>query len=58
MRHGLVLLGSPRRNGSSDSLARLFMEGAAEGGLALEALPLRECRIRPCTHCGGCRRAP
>lgn len=58
MRHGLVLLGSPRRNGSSDSLARLFMEGAAEGGLALEALPLRECRIRPCTHCGGCRRPP
>lgn len=58
MQRGLVLLGSPRRNGSSDTLARLFMEGAAEQGLRLEALPLRECRIRPCTHCGGCLRPP
>lgn len=58
MRHGLVLLGSPRPDGSSDSLARQFMEGAAEHGLRLETLPLREYRIRPCTHCGGCRRPP
>lgn len=58
MRSGLVLLGSPRRNGSSDTLARLFIEGAAEQGLSLEVLPLREYRIRPCTHCGGCRRPP
>lgn len=58
MRHGLVLLGSPRRNGSSDTLARCFMEGAAEQGLRLETLPLRECRIAPCSHCGGCLRPP
>ena len=58
MRHGIVLLGRPRRDGSSDSLARCFMEGAAEQGLMLEPLPLRECRVRPCTHCGGCRRPP
>lgn len=58
MRHGLVLLGSPRPGGSSDSLARHFMEGAAEHGLRLEALPLRDYRILPCTHCGGCRRPP
>lgn len=58
MPHGLVLLGSPRRNGSSDTLARLFMDGAAERGLELESLPLREYRILPCTHCGGCLRPP
>ena len=58
MRHGIVLLGSPRRDGSSDTLARHFMEGAAERGLVLEPLPLRDYRIRPCTHCGGCRRPP
>lgn len=58
MRSGLVLLGSPRRNGSSDTLARLFMEGAEEEGLRLEVLPLREYRIRPCIHCGGCLRPP
>lgn len=58
MPHGIVLLGSPRRNGSSDTLARHFMEGAAELGLVLEPLPLREYRVRPCTHCGGCQRPP
>lgn len=34
------------------------MAGAAEGGLALETLFLREKRIRPCTHCGLCALPP
>lgn len=55
---GLVLLGSPRRDGSSEHLARHFMAGAEAGGLALETLFLREKRIRPCTHCGACLPPP
>lgn len=34
------------------------MAGAAEGGLGLETLFLREKRIRPCTHCGRCAQPP
>lgn len=58
LKGGLVLLGSPRPHGSSETLARHFMAGAGEGGLELETLFLREKRIRPCTHCGHCAQSP
>ncbi|HJA80096.1 NAD(P)H-dependent oxidoreductase [uncultured Desulfovibrio sp.] len=54
----LVLLGSPRPRGSSESLARHFMAGAEEGGLPGETICLREKRTLPCTHCGVCERTP
>lgn len=54
----LAVLGSPRAGGTSDTLARLFAEGAAREGLPVQLLALRQKRIRPCCHCGACDRPP
>ncbi len=54
----LLLAASPRRGGTSDTLARLFAEGAEEGGLACRFLALRDVRIRPCRGCGQCAAPP
>lgn len=54
----LLLAASPRRDGTSDTLARLFAEGAEEGGIACRFLALRDVRIRPCIGCGHCADPP
>ena len=54
----LALLCSPRPGGVSDSLARLFAEGAAEAGAEARLEPLRRYKIAPCIGCGACARPP
>ena len=52
----LALLCSPRPGGVSDSLARLFAEGAAEAGAEARLEPLRRYKIAPCIGCGACEK--
>ena len=50
----VVLQGSPNRNGSSNTLAKAFIRGAAEAGHAVEVLDAAHADIHPCTGCIHC----
>lgn len=50
----LILSGSPRKGGNSDSLCNEFMKGAQEAGHSVEKIFLREKKINYCTGCGVC----
>lgn len=50
----LGIWGSPRRGGNSEILLDAFLEGAGQGGAAVEKVALRELKISPCQeiyHC-------
>lgn len=50
----LGILGSPRRGGNSETLLEAFLEGADQGGAAVEKVALRDLKISPCLeiyHC-------
>jgi len=49
-----AFLGSPRRNGNTDTLAARLLEGAQEVGHAAEGVALRQLTIRPCIGCERC----
>ena len=53
----LSLLGSPRANGTTHTVARLIAGGLSCGG-AVEEIALREKHIRPCRGCQSCAAAP
>ncbi len=50
----VIMLGSPRRNGNTATLARAAEEGAREAGAVVETFWLRDMKISPCLGCGGC----
>ena len=50
----VVLQGSPNRNGSSNTLANAFTQGAREAGHAVEVISAAHTDIRPCTGCVHC----
>jgi multimeric flavodoxin WrbA len=50
----LVLLGSPRKEGSSASLARCLAEGAQSAGAEVEEVVIQDLDIRPCAACEAC----
>lgn len=52
----LVLLGSPRRGGNSETLVRKIAEVVEEGGGTTEYIRLNDLNIRPCQGCGGCEK--
>lgn len=52
----LVVIGSPRRNGNSASLAKEAAAGAREAGAKVETVFLQGMNIQPCTACDACRR--
>ena len=52
----LVVIGSPRRNGNSASLAKQVAAGARAAGAKAETVFLQSLNIRPCTACDACRR--
>ncbi|MEW5825245.1 MAG: flavodoxin family protein [Candidatus Bipolaricaulota bacterium] len=54
-RRVLILVGSPRRNGNSASLAEVSAHAAREAGADVETVFLHEAGIGPCTGCGACR---
>lgn len=52
----LMLLGSPRKNGNSETLARIIGESVEKGGGSVDYLRLNDLTIRPCQGCGGCEK--
>ncbi len=53
--HNLFLLGSPRRNGNSETMAKAVSNGLlTKAGNTVEYIHLNSLSIRPCQACGGC----
>jgi len=50
----LVVLGSPRKGGNGETLARKVAEGVEQGGGTVEYIRLNDLNLRPCQGCGGC----
>jgi len=50
----VIVLGSPRKNGNSATLARRAAEGARETGADVEMFYLHDMHIKPCTACDFC----
>ncbi|MDD4849316.1 MAG: flavodoxin family protein [Gemmiger sp.] len=50
----LVISGSPRKGGNSDTLCDAFIRGASESGHDTEKVFLRSQKINYCTGCGVC----
>ena len=49
-----AFLGSPRRDGNTDTLAARVLDGARDSGWDTEAVALRRLTIHPCTGCERC----
>ena len=54
MKKVLIISGSPRKGGNSDTLCNEFMKGAKEAGNNVEKIRLSEKKINFCTGCGVC----
>lgn len=50
----VVLEGSPNKNGSSNTLANAFIEGAKEAGHSVDVIGAAHANIHPCTGCIHC----
>jgi multimeric flavodoxin WrbA len=53
-RKATILLGSPRRNGNSETLAASFAKGAAEAGFKVQTYRINGLRIGGCIDCRRC----
>ncbi len=54
----LILLGSPRKQGNSATLAERLTAGAEATGATVERAYLHGLDIQPCAACDACRQAP
>jgi multimeric flavodoxin WrbA len=52
----LVILGSPRKGGNSETLAGQVVSGLEDAGAAVEVVRLADFNINPCIACGGCEK--
>ncbi|MCR5266159.1 MAG: NAD(P)H-dependent oxidoreductase, partial [Cyanobacteria bacterium RUI128] len=52
----LILAGSPRKNGNSDTLCDAFMKGAQESGHEVEKIFIASKNIGFCHGCNFCQR--
>lgn len=52
----VMLLGSPRKNGNSETLARRVGDTVEQGGGSVGYVRLNDLDIRPCQGCGGCEK--
>lgn len=52
----LIISGSPRKGGNSDTLCDQFMAGAKETGNDVEKIFLKDKKINYCTGCYACKR--
>lgn len=53
--HNLFILGSPRKNGNSATMAKAVADGLLQTkGNSVENIYLNDMNIRPCQDCGGC----
>ncbi len=50
----LVVLGSPRKGGNGEILARKVAAAVEQGGGTVEYVRLNNLNLRPCQGCGGC----
>jgi multimeric flavodoxin WrbA len=50
----LILLGSPRKGGNSETVAEAVKRGAEAVGGEVELVHLNDLQMRPCQACGGC----
>lgn len=57
MKNIVVLIGSPRKNGNTDILAKSFIEGAESAGNSVTTIYVRELNIHSCIGCNGCYRS-
>jgi multimeric flavodoxin WrbA len=55
-RQVLVILGSPRKNGNSSTLAAQISRGAKSAGARVETLFLQDLKISPCQACYTCQK--
>ena len=51
----LIVMGSPRKDGNSATLAKQVAEGAKATGAEVESFYLHTMNIQPCTACDACR---
>ena len=49
-----VLLGSPRKNGNSDTIVRAIIAPLEQNGAEVQFIRLNDLTLRPCQGCGGC----
>lgn len=54
MKNIIIISGSPRKGGNSDTLCNEFMRGAKESGHNVEKVCLNEKKINYCIGCGVC----
>jgi len=52
-----ILVGSARKGGNTDLLARAFAAGAAEHN-EVELISVSDVRVKPCIGCNACRKRP
>jgi multimeric flavodoxin WrbA len=52
----LVLLGSPRKNGSTATLAQQLIKGAEDAGAQVESIYLNAQKVSPCQGCYVCQK--
>ena len=52
----LAIIGSPRRQGNTETLVDAVLSGAAEAGAQTEKVSLRDLDVRPCLACDACQR--
>ncbi len=50
----VVLLGSPRKNGNTETLVRAAVGPIEQDGGSVEYIRLNDLNLRPCQGCGGC----
>lgn len=55
MKKALILMGSPRKNGNTASLAKPFISTLSEAGFHCETVWLCDLDIRPCLACRACQ---
>jgi len=55
-KHVLIILGSPRKNGNSSTLAARISRGAKSAGAEVETLFLQDLKISPCRACDTCQK--
>jgi len=55
--HTLIILGSPRKNGNSETLTQSVASGILQiPDTSVEFIRLNDLRISPCQGCGGCNK--
>jgi multimeric flavodoxin WrbA len=50
----LVVLGSPRKGGNSETLSQAIAKPVEESGGTVEYIRLNSLKLKPCQGCGGC----